>query len=107
MPERPHNDPPTDSLTTLGEAWRSAADGRVRADFRDTASSSTDRLGLRDALDHLRAGDTLVVWRLDRPGRAFKDLNRVRRGALGSGARATMRRRARAIGGHGLCASIS
>ena len=42
--------------------------------FEDTASSAADRPGLRDALVHLRAGDTLVVWRLDRLGRSLKDL---------------------------------
>lgn len=34
----------------------------------------TDRKGLQDALSHLRAGDTLVVWRLDRLGRTLKQL---------------------------------
>src|SRR6266516_6251582 len=33
-----------------------------------------DRQGLHDALSHLRAGDTLVVWRLDRLGRTVKQL---------------------------------
>jgi DNA invertase Pin-like site-specific DNA recombinase len=33
-----------------------------------------DRPGLREALTYLRAGDTLVVWRLDRLGRSLKDL---------------------------------
>jgi DNA invertase Pin-like site-specific DNA recombinase len=33
-----------------------------------------DRDGLRDALSHLRPGDTLVVWRLDRLGRTLKEL---------------------------------
>ena len=42
--------------------------------FEDTAGGSAERPGLRDALDHLRAGDTLVVWRLDRLGRSLKDL---------------------------------
>ena len=42
--------------------------------FEDTASGTADRSGLRDALVHLRAGDTLVVWRLDRLGRSLKDL---------------------------------
>ena len=42
--------------------------------FEDTASSAAERPGLRDALDQLRAGDTLVVWRLDRLGRSLKDL---------------------------------
>ena len=29
---------------------------------------------LQDALEYLREGDTLVVWRLDRLGRSLKDL---------------------------------
>ena len=35
-----------------------------------------DRPGLTDALDHLRpnAGDSLVVWKLDRLGRSVKDV---------------------------------
>jgi DNA invertase Pin-like site-specific DNA recombinase len=43
--------------------------------YTDTASGAkTDRKGLQDALDHLRAGDVLVVWRLDRLGRTLKQL---------------------------------
>jgi DNA invertase Pin-like site-specific DNA recombinase len=43
--------------------------------FTDTASGSlTDRPGLAEALSHLRAGDTLVVWRLDRLGRSLPHL---------------------------------
>jgi DNA invertase Pin-like site-specific DNA recombinase len=43
--------------------------------FTDTASGSrTDRPGLAEALDHLRSGDTLVVWRLDRLGRSLRHL---------------------------------
>ena len=42
--------------------------------FEDHASGAGDRPGLRDALTHLRAGDALVVWRLDRLGRSLKDL---------------------------------
>jgi DNA invertase Pin-like site-specific DNA recombinase len=41
----------------------------------DTISGSKDRRpGLDDALSRLRAGDTLVVWRLDRLGRSLKHL---------------------------------
>jgi len=41
----------------------------------DTASGSlADRPGLAQALSHLREGDTLVVWRLDRLGRSLRDL---------------------------------
>src|SRR3954471_22449092 len=43
--------------------------------YTDTVSGSvTDRPGLTDALSHLRAGDTLVVWRLDRLGRSLRHL---------------------------------
>ena len=40
--------------------------------FEDTKSRSADRPGLRDALAHLRAGDTLVIWRLDWMGRSLE-----------------------------------
>lgn len=36
--------------------------------------SKADRPGLTDALNMLRKGDTLVVWRLDRLGRSLKHL---------------------------------
>jgi DNA invertase Pin-like site-specific DNA recombinase len=43
--------------------------------FTDTTSGAkAERPGLQDAMNHLRAGDTLVVWRLDRLGRTLKHL---------------------------------
>jgi DNA invertase Pin-like site-specific DNA recombinase len=36
--------------------------------------AKAERPGLTHALDHLRAGDTLVVWRLDRLGRSLTNL---------------------------------
>lgn len=43
--------------------------------FMDEASGTrTDRPQLAAALDYLRPGDTLVVWRLDRLGRSLKHL---------------------------------
>ena len=43
--------------------------------FTDTISGATiEREGLDEALDFLRKGDTLVVWRLDRLGRSLKHL---------------------------------
>src|SRR3954452_14890909 len=43
--------------------------------YTDTVSGSvTDRPGLTNALSHLRPGDTLVVWRLDRLGRSLSHL---------------------------------
>jgi len=43
--------------------------------FSETASGArTARPELERALSHLRAGDTLVVWRPDRLGRSLKDM---------------------------------
>jgi DNA invertase Pin-like site-specific DNA recombinase len=43
--------------------------------FTDQVSGTkSERKGLTDALSHLRKGDTLVVWRLDRLGRSFRHL---------------------------------
>src|SRR5687767_15935120 len=43
--------------------------------FTDTISGAkSERKGLTEALDFIRGGDTLVVWRLDRLGRSLKDL---------------------------------
>lgn len=43
--------------------------------FTDTASGGRmDRTGLKDALSHLRAGDVLVVWKLDRLGRTTRGM---------------------------------
>ena len=38
------------------------------------AATKSQRPGLDQALDNLREGDTLVVWKLDRLGRSAKDL---------------------------------
>jgi DNA invertase Pin-like site-specific DNA recombinase len=43
--------------------------------FTDTASGAkTERIGLKEALNYVRKGDTLVVWRLDRLGRSLPHL---------------------------------
>jgi DNA invertase Pin-like site-specific DNA recombinase len=43
--------------------------------FTDTASGAkTERIGLDAALNYVRKGDTLVVWRLDRLGRSLPHL---------------------------------
>src|SRR5215210_8684186 len=38
------------------------------------SGTKATRPGLTEALSHLRAGDTLVVWRLDRLGRSLRHL---------------------------------
>lgn len=56
-------------------ALSEAGCGRI---FEDKASGTrTDRPELAAALDYLREGDTLVVWRLDRLGRSLKHLVEV------------------------------
>jgi DNA invertase Pin-like site-specific DNA recombinase len=43
--------------------------------FTDTISGAkSERVGLNEALSHLRQGDVLVVWKLDRLGRSLKHL---------------------------------
>jgi len=43
--------------------------------FTDTISGvTTERKGLEEALEFLREGDSLVVWKLDRLGRSLKHL---------------------------------
>lgn len=43
--------------------------------FTDTASGAKDdRIGLIEAVEFCRAGDSLVVWKLDRLGRSLKHL---------------------------------
>lgn len=43
--------------------------------FTDTISGTKqERVGLSEALEFMRAGDTLVVWKLDRLGRSLKHL---------------------------------
>jgi len=52
---------------------RDALEGAGRArPYEDTCSGSVkDRPGLAKALDHMRSGDALVVWKLDRIGRSL------------------------------------
>lgn len=58
-----------------GDALSAAGCERI---FTDTASgATTDRPQLSAALDYLREGDVLCVWRLDRLGRSLKHLVEV------------------------------
>ena len=49
-------------------------DGCMRVLTDKVGGPRLDRPGLDEALSHLRAGDTLVVWKLDRLGRSVKGL---------------------------------
>lgn len=63
---------PDQKLSLQHDALERAGCERV---FDDQASGArTDRPGLADALAYLRAGDTLVVWKLDRLGRSMSHL---------------------------------
>src|SRR5271165_1254784 len=45
---------------------------RIYVETISTRKAAADRPGLVAALDYLRAGDTLVVWKLDRLGRSVE-----------------------------------
>ena len=60
------------TLDLQNDALQQAGCDRI---FTDTASGAkVERVGLDEAISHLREGDTLVVWRLDRLGRSLKHL---------------------------------
>ena len=75
-----------DTAAQVG-ALKTAGCARV---YEDTASGGHwDRPELHHLLDHLREGDMLVVWKLDRLSRSLKDLlhNMERVEAVGAGFR--------------------
>src|SRR5512147_2967937 len=60
------------TLDLQKDALQKAGCGRI---FTDTASGAkAERIGLEEALNYVRPGDTLVVWRLDRLGRSLPHL---------------------------------
>lgn len=68
------------STNSQDEALQLDALQRAQVDrvFIDRASGTlTERPGLRSALECARAGDSLVVWRLDRLGRSLRHLIEV------------------------------
>ena len=80
--------PPTTARLLLGYARVSKGDDQnnvlqtkalkaagCRRLFEETASGGRwDRPELHRMLDHLREGDTVVVWKLDRLSRSLKDV---------------------------------
>jgi DNA invertase Pin-like site-specific DNA recombinase len=60
------------TLSPQKDALEKAGCDRI---FTDTVSGTkVERKGLSEALSHLRSGDALVVWRLDRLGRSLRHL---------------------------------
>src|SRR5512144_761498 len=60
------------TLALQKDALKQAGCERI---FTDVVSGAkAERIGFDDALNYLRARDTLVVWRLDRLGRSLKHL---------------------------------
>jgi DNA invertase Pin-like site-specific DNA recombinase len=60
------------NLNLQHDALKEAGCNRIFSD--KMSGTKADRPGLKEAFDYVRAGDTLVVWRLDRLGRSLKDL---------------------------------
>jgi len=56
------------------DALTDAGCGRIYAEKVSTRKAAAGRPGLAAALDYLRSGDTLVVWKLDRLGRSVKEV---------------------------------
>lgn len=63
------------NLDLQRDALKEAGCTRIYED--QVSGTKKDRPGLTQALDYLRPGDVLVVWRLDRLGRSLKHLIEV------------------------------
>src|SRR6266849_8075527 len=60
------------------DALTEARCGRLYTEKISTRKATAERAGLTAALDYVRAGDTFVVWKLDRLGRSVKDVLTIR-----------------------------
>jgi DNA invertase Pin-like site-specific DNA recombinase len=56
------------------DALTGAGVHRIFQEKISTRKAADDRAGLMAAIDYVRSGDTLVVWKLDRLGRSAKEL---------------------------------
>jgi DNA invertase Pin-like site-specific DNA recombinase len=62
------------SLNLQRDALKKAGCKRVFTDVAGAGGAGAERPGLAKALEYVRRGDTLVVWKLDRFGRSLRDL---------------------------------
>src|SRR5215216_3797473 len=62
------------SKPSIFSAMRFSRPGAKRSSPTRSSGTKAQRIGLTEALSHLREGDTLVVWRLDRLGRSLRHL---------------------------------
>src|SRR5664280_1017631 len=70
--QRQHAEPPR-RRTPSCSATRWARPGASSSSRTRSPAAKADRPGLAAALEYLRRGDTLVVWKLDRLGRSVKE----------------------------------
>ena len=63
---------PDQNLKIQQDALKAAGCEELYTDIASGVKAA--RPGLTDALSHLRKGDTLVVWKLDRSGQSFEKL---------------------------------
>jgi len=63
------------NLDLQKDALNKAGCDKIHEDY--ASGAKTDRNGLEAAIDSLRKGDTLVVWKLDRLGRSLRHLIEV------------------------------
>ncbi len=75
-----------DDQDTAGQVSALRAAGCVRVYEERASGGRWDRPELHRLLDHLREGDALVVWKLDRLSRSLKDLLHIIETIDGAGA---------------------
>lgn len=56
------------------DALTEAGCGRIYTEKISTRKAAADRAGLMAALDYVRKGDTVILWKLDRLGRSVKEV---------------------------------
>jgi len=71
--QRQHAESPR-RRTPSCSATRWAKPGASSSSRTRSPAAKADRPGLAAALEYLRRGDTLVVWKLDRLGRSVKEV---------------------------------